>query len=50
MKISRQVSDYESYLWAKLQIKILILRLFTRLDIPAKGHMVAVDEEQGSPL
>jgi len=50
VKISGQVSDYESYLWTKLQIEILILRFFTRLDIPAKGHWVAVKEEQGSPF
>jgi hypothetical protein len=50
VKISRQVSDYESYSWTKLQIEIPILRFFTRLDIPAKGHWVTVEEEQGSPF
>jgi len=50
VKISGQVSDYESYLWTKFQIEIPILQFFTRLDVPAKGHWVAVEEEQGNPF
>jgi hypothetical protein len=43
VKISGQVIDYESYIWTKLQIEIPILQIFTRLDIPAKGHWVAME-------
>jgi hypothetical protein len=30
--------------------KFLSYSFFTRLDIPAKGHWVAVEEEQGNPF
>ena len=48
MKISGQVKDYGTDLWAKFQVEIPIFRFFTRPDIPAKGHCVTLEEEQGN--
>jgi hypothetical protein len=48
VKVSEQVKNYETHLWAKFQIENSISRFFTKPDTPAKGHSVTLEEEQGN--
>jgi hypothetical protein len=50
MKISGQVKDYETYLWAKFQIEIRTFWFSTRPHIPAKEPCVTLEEERGTPF